>query len=751
MKPRPATSHRQTSNPANHMKNRLIAIAGALGALLGAVVPAGPAAAAEEDYEVLTRGPVHEAFAEAVSFEPTPGLIVNAAPPALIEELPPDQRPEGDHVAWIPGYWAWDDEQNDFLWISGIWRNLPPERQWVPGYWSDLGDGRWQWTNGYWADSAAAEVSYLAEAPPRSVEAGPNVVAPSVDHCWIPGVWVWASTRYAWRPGYWTLLRPDWTWVPARYCWTPRGYVFIDGYWDYAVGRRGVVFAPVHFRRPVWTRPGYYYTPGIVVALDAFLDHLFFRPRACHYYFGDYYAPRYRDAGYYAAFAWHNTRRGYDPIFAYQRWDHRHDKAWERAYRDGHRYLREHADARPPHTWGAMRRLDEPRREGGRARMFANTLANFTKKPAPGLHFRNLEQSRREQIVAQQRQMRDFGKERRRLEARGPVAGGGERTPAHRATLNRSPITGRAASEFARNQGPPERPEPRGNLARIKPGPPTDTGREGQPPRLPEIRREGQPGAKPQPEIRREGQPGTKPQPEIRREGQPPRLPEIRREEQPEAKPKPEIRREGQPPRLPEIRREVQPEAKPKPEIRRESQPPRLPEIRREVQPGAKSQPEIRREVPRQPEIRREAPRVAQPQPEIRREVPRQPEIRREAPRQPEIRREAPRNVQPQVRREVQPPQIRREAPRTVQPQVRREVQPPQIRREAPRTVQPQVRREVQPPQIRREAPRTVQPQVRREVQPPQVRREAPQRQVAPPAGQPEGAREERGRDRRGR
>lgn len=33
--------------------------------------------------------------------------------------LPPDQKPEGDDVAWIPGYWAWDDERNDFLWVSG--------------------------------------------------------------------------------------------------------------------------------------------------------------------------------------------------------------------------------------------------------------------------------------------------------------------------------------------------------------------------------------------------------------------------------------------------------------------------------------------------------------------------------------------------------------------------------------------------------------------------------------------------------
>lgn len=66
--------------------------------------------AAADDLEVL-RGPVHEAFAESVSYEPQPGILVGAAVPELIEELPPEQRPEGGNVAWIPGYWVWDDEQ----------------------------------------------------------------------------------------------------------------------------------------------------------------------------------------------------------------------------------------------------------------------------------------------------------------------------------------------------------------------------------------------------------------------------------------------------------------------------------------------------------------------------------------------------------------------------------------------------------------------------------------------------------------
>jgi hypothetical protein len=72
--------------------------------------------------EVLTRGPVHEAFAETISFDPDPGIVAPQSPPAEIEEVPPQQKPEGKNLAWIPGYWAWDDERNDYLWISGIWR-----------------------------------------------------------------------------------------------------------------------------------------------------------------------------------------------------------------------------------------------------------------------------------------------------------------------------------------------------------------------------------------------------------------------------------------------------------------------------------------------------------------------------------------------------------------------------------------------------------------------------------------------------
>jgi hypothetical protein len=161
---------------------------------------------AEEGVQVLTRGPVHEAFAETVTFDPEPGIVVPKGPPAAIEELPPEQRLEGANVAWIPGYWAWDDERSDFLWVSGIWRNLPPGRQWVPGYWGQAGEG-FQWTSGYWADAKVRRVEYLPE-PPATVEAGPNRPASSEDQTWLPGCWIWRDARHVWRPGFWAAVQP---------------------------------------------------------------------------------------------------------------------------------------------------------------------------------------------------------------------------------------------------------------------------------------------------------------------------------------------------------------------------------------------------------------------------------------------------------------------------------------------------------------------------------------------------------------
>ena len=86
--------------------------------------PAAPAPVADQAtndaVEPLTSGPIHEAFAQPLQYDITKPLIVSQRPPELIQEVPPDARPEGDNVIWIPGYWGWDDDRHSFIWISGV-------------------------------------------------------------------------------------------------------------------------------------------------------------------------------------------------------------------------------------------------------------------------------------------------------------------------------------------------------------------------------------------------------------------------------------------------------------------------------------------------------------------------------------------------------------------------------------------------------------------------------------------------------
>ena len=439
----------------------MVAALAALGTNLGLnkAVAAQPGPAdAEQGVQVLTRGPVHEAFAETVTFDPEPGIVVPKTPPAAIEELPPDQRPEGDNVAWIPGYWSWDDERSDFLWVSGIWRDLPPGRQWVPGYWGKAAQG-FQWTSGYWADAKVTEVQYLSE-PPATVEAGPNIAAPSADTTWLPGCWVWNQGRYAWRPGFWAAAQPDWDWVPAHYVYAPRGYVYVDGYWDYSVGRRGVLFAPVYFNAGVYARPGFSYSPAMVINLGVLVNHLFLRPQYQHYYFGDYYARNYQAAGFHPSYSYNSGRYGYDPIYAHERWQHRQDNQWEHRVAADFQNRRDHEEARPPRTWTAQRALsagDVRSRE--RSPAVAVPFSQFTKNPSSPQRFQPVDPLERQKLGQHGQEVQRFREERQKLETRVATPSTDQPskqfTPA-RVPLPRSPIVARPGAELGKSHAPPQ-------------------------------------------------------------------------------------------------------------------------------------------------------------------------------------------------------------------------------------------------------------------------------------------------------
>ena len=419
----------------------------------------------DEGVQVLTRGPIHAAFAETVTYDPQPGIVVAKAPPEPIEELPPNQRPEGDNVAWIPGYWAWDDDRDDYLWVSGTWRALPPGRQWVPGYWGKVSEG-YQWTSGYWADAKVNEVQYLPE-PPATIEDGPNSAAPSANHIWAPGSWMWNQNRYAWRPGYWMPAQQNWMWIPARYQWSPRGYVFVDGYYDYSVARRGVLFAPVYFNPSVYAQSGFTYSPAMAISMAVFGNQLFLRPSYNHYYFGDYYGSNYSSGGYYPWFSYNTGRNGYDPFYAQQFWQNRQNTAWATTVQSDYQNRVDNESARPLRTLAAQQALVKSGDASSKNNLVAATsLDDLAKSKDSSLRLQPVTKAEQQTLAKQGQEVHQFGAARQKLEAKSATTSA--ETPAKgsepvTAKLSKSPIVAKGSDQLGKDHAPPmahEAPKP---------------------------------------------------------------------------------------------------------------------------------------------------------------------------------------------------------------------------------------------------------------------------------------------------
>lgn len=265
----------------------------------------------KEGIEILTRGPLHEAFAQPFGVTPEPGPMVPKAPPPPLPEEPPAERPDIENAQWIPGYWAWDAERKDHIWVSGVFRVPPQNRKYVPGYWQQTDDG-WRWIQGFWANPNQPEIPYTPE-PPAPLDEGPQTPAPDDQSTYVPGSWVFRDGRFIWRPGYWSPFQEGRIWVPAHYVWTPNGYIFVDGYWEQPFDLRGLAYAPAYFPMPLWQDAGWRYQPSFIISFGAFFDSCFIGPRG-GFYFGNFYDPFYARLGYRP---WYNGRGRYDPTFAY--------------------------------------------------------------------------------------------------------------------------------------------------------------------------------------------------------------------------------------------------------------------------------------------------------------------------------------------------------------------------------------------------------------------------------------------------
>ncbi len=371
---------------------------------------------ADDDRDELLRGPVHEAFAEQFNADPVPGLVVPQKPPEAIEEVPPELKPDGRQVEWISGYWAWDEDQDDFIWVSGVWREIPQGFRWLPGYWTEV-EGGYQWVSGTWVSTQTSEIDYLNDAPPETLEQGPVGVAPTNEHIWVPGSWMWSDTRYVWRPGYWSMGYTNWVWVPARYQWTPRGYYFCDGYWDYPVARRGVLFAPSHFNRRFRYRRISRFTPRIVVASNLLTVHFWVRPRYRHYYFGNYYDVAWNNRG---LTPWHQfprQRRHFDPLYAYYGRGRNND--YFNQLNVQFNVFVNQPNRRPPVRFRDQDRWVQDHRDFRSHDLLGNRFQNFvdaSRQDRDGFQFVRLENQQRERVQQETVRLRELVNQRRDVE-----------------------------------------------------------------------------------------------------------------------------------------------------------------------------------------------------------------------------------------------------------------------------------------------------------------------------------------------
>lgn len=257
-------------------------------------------APSEPGLQVLDRGPIHEAFAQPGADVRGKGMTAPKAPPPPVPELPPDTKPDGTNVKWIPGYWAWDDEKQDFIWISGFYRDVPPDRDWQPGQWREVG-GKWTYLPGWWRPVTMNRWRIDLPEPPRSLERGPSTPPDDPKAVWIPGVWEFRNEQYLWRPGYWAVPNGNLIWQPPQYITTGSGFCYVPGYWDYPLEERGLLFAPVCFTQPLWQTPGWWFRPRFALNIGigwgggwgwgGFFNSLFIGPGWNSFCFGNYFPP----------------------------------------------------------------------------------------------------------------------------------------------------------------------------------------------------------------------------------------------------------------------------------------------------------------------------------------------------------------------------------------------------------------------------------------------------------------------------
>jgi len=144
---------------------------------------APPPTPVQEQPEVLSRGPVHEAFAEPVSMQLQAGLIAPDRPPPTSRKSRRRRGPRPavrlDPGVLVVGRGPERLHLGQRLLASGSAENVLGARVLVSG------GRRMEWVAGFWAPAGAREIEYLP-APPTVDDVEPLGPAPSPDTIWVP-------------------------------------------------------------------------------------------------------------------------------------------------------------------------------------------------------------------------------------------------------------------------------------------------------------------------------------------------------------------------------------------------------------------------------------------------------------------------------------------------------------------------------------------------------------------------------------
>jgi hypothetical protein len=196
-----------------------------------------PAPVVAEDPSI----PLNEAVVGAAPVDPE--YHATAAPPELIVEDPPAKPNDTD--VWIPGYWWWSGPLNRYVWITGAWRNPPPNVTWSPGSWVATVPGQWAWSPGFWAPRGFVREEAIIDLAPPPLRVEVMSARPDPAFFWTPGYYAYRERAYVWIGGSW--MRPPVVglgWIEPRYVGFGPHFFFQPGRWDFAPAARGTCYMP---------------------------------------------------------------------------------------------------------------------------------------------------------------------------------------------------------------------------------------------------------------------------------------------------------------------------------------------------------------------------------------------------------------------------------------------------------------------------------------------------------------------------